>query len=172
MSDSKVYKVLFIGYANTSRSLMAEAILQRWSAGRFAALSAGAVPAESINPQTAEQLKAYNHSLDRLTPKSWDRFCGADGEAVDFIFTVSERARELPRPDWSGHPMLAHWGTYDPEITTGDAPDIARGYRRAYLDLEARIKIFTSLRVEGLDRLALEERLSAIGRATAPTEPA
>ncbi len=172
MSDHKVYKVLFIGYANTTRSLMAEAILQRWAGGRFLALSAGAVPADAIHPQTAAQLKAYNHSLEKLTPKGWDRFCGPEGEAVDFIFTVSERARELPRPDWSGHPMLAHWGTYDPEITTGDAPHVARGYRRAYLDLEARIKIFSSLRVEGLDRLALEERLSAIGRATAAPEPA
>ena len=168
MSDGKVYKVLFVGYANTTRSLMAEAILERWSAGRFVALSAGAVPADAMHPQTAEQLRAYNHKLDALTPKSWDQFAGSDGEAVDFIFTVSERVRELPHPNWSGHPMLAHWGTYDPELTTGDPPHIARGYRRAYLDLEARIKIFTSLRVEGLDRLGLEERLSAIGRATAP----
>jgi hypothetical protein len=51
---------------------------------------------------------------------------------------------------------------------------ISRSKRYAYQALETRIKLFTSLRLEALDRLALERKVGEIGhlRIVASGEPA
>jgi arsenate reductase len=52
-------------------------------------------------------------------------------------------------------------------------PDLQRRvFRRIYSELDNRIKIFTSLPFEQLDRVALKTRLDEIGKATpdAPVE--
>jgi arsenate reductase len=48
-----------------------------------------------------------------------------------------------------------------------EGPDARRwlAFRQAFRELENRIKIFTSLPIRSLDRLKLQERLDAIGRA-------
>jgi arsenate reductase len=53
----------------------------------------------------------------------------------------------------------------DPAAVEG--PDARRwlAFRQAFRELENRIKIFTSLPIRSLDRLKLQERLDAIGRA-------
>jgi arsenate reductase len=45
----------------------------------------------------------------------------------------------------------------------GSDEDKARAFTRAFQELDARIKIFTSLRLEALDQLALQRQLDAIG---------
>ena len=46
----------------------------------------------------------------------------------------------------------------------GPTRSIARAFDSAFRELDARIKIFTSLRFDKLDRLALQRELDAIGR--------
>jgi arsenate reductase len=43
-------------------------------------------------------------------------------------------------------------------------------FRRAYLQLERRIELFTNLKIESLDRLSLQARLNEIGKTEAPVE--
>jgi arsenate reductase len=45
-----------------------------------------------------------------------------------------------------------------------------RAFRRAYRELEHRIKLFVSLPIAGLDRLRLSQRLEEIGASHAPQE--
>jgi hypothetical protein len=59
--------------------------------------------------------------------------------------------------------MTAHWGIPDPAAVTGSDEEKRRAFRNALRELDARIKIFTSLRLELLDRLALQTQLDAIG---------
>jgi arsenate reductase len=49
-----------------------------------------------------------------------------------------------------------------------------RAFRHAYQALETRIKLFTSLRLEALDRLAIKREVDEIGhlRIVASGEPA
>ena len=68
---------------------------------------------------------------------------------------------------WPGQPMTAHWGISDPVRDHVDAEQEYRGFYRAYLELEARIRIFTSLPISGLNRLALQKRLDEIGKLQA-----
>ena len=45
-----------------------------------------------------------------------------------------------------------------------------RAFNKAFRELDARIKIFTSLRLDMLDRMALQHELDALGRANAEAE--
>jgi arsenate reductase len=60
--------------------------------------------------------------------------------------------------------MTAHWGITDPAAVEGSGDDMRRAFNRAFRELDARIKLFTSLRIDALDRLTLQRRLDAIGR--------
>jgi arsenate reductase len=59
--------------------------------------------------------------------------------------------------------VTAHWGVPDPAAVEGPEADKVRAFRYAYQALETRIKLFTSLRIEALDRLALQRRVEELG---------
>jgi len=60
--------------------------------------------------------------------------------------------------------VRAHWGIADPAAAAGTEDERRRAFNTAFRELDARIKIFTSLRFESLDRLALKRQLDDIGR--------
>jgi hypothetical protein len=67
---------------------------------------------------------------------------------------------ELPSADWPGHPVRAAWHLEEVSSLTGSERVRLRAFRRALREIEARIKLFTALPLEKLDRNTLEERLS------------
>ena len=77
-------------------------------------------------------------------------------------------------PVWPGNPVTAHWGVPDPAAVEGSEADKNRAFRYAFQALETRIKLFTSLRLEALDRLALKRKVDEIGHLSIVTseEPA
>lgn len=60
--------------------------------------------------------------------------------------------------------MTAHWGVADPATIEGTEAEKERAFNLAFRELAARIGIFTSLRIEALDELALKRELDAIGK--------
>jgi hypothetical protein len=46
----------------------------------------------------------------------------------------------------------------------GSDEDKQRAFNKAFRELDARLKIFTSLRLESLDQLSLQRQLDAIGQ--------
>jgi arsenate reductase len=60
--------------------------------------------------------------------------------------------------------MTAHWGVEDPAAAEGSETDKWLAFRKAFHELESRIKIFTSLPIRTLDKVKLQERLRAIGK--------
>ncbi len=169
MAD-KLYNVLFLCTGNSARSIMAECALNRYGQGRLRAYSAGSHPKGSIHPLTKRLLERLNYRTDALRSKSWEEFIGPDAPALDFVFTVCDSAAAETCPMFPGKPMTAHWGVEDPVAFEGPEEKALNVFRRAYVELESRIKIFASLRLEGLDRLALQGRLSHIGQQHAPEE--
>lgn len=169
MAPAKVYNVLFLCTGNSARSIMAECILRRWSNGRFAAFSAGSHPRGLVDPMALDLLRRFNHPTDSLRSKSWDVFAQPDSPVLDFAFTVCDQAAGEPCPVWPGQPMTAHWGVEDPVAAAGSEAKRFQAFKRAYLELDTRIKIFASLRLEGLDRLSLKRRLDEIGRTRPAT---
>lgn len=145
---------------------MAEAILQRFGAGKFNAHSAGSMPKGEVHPETLALLRRLNFDVTGFRSKSWDVFAAADAPKLDFVFTVCDNAAGEVCPAWPGQPMTAHWGVPDPAAATGSQVEVARAFANAYGALQNRIAIFVNLPFAGLDRLSLQSRLDAIGRTS------
>lgn len=171
MNDS-VYNVLFLCTGNTSRSILAEAILNREGRGRFKACSAGSQPKGQVNPYAKALLERLGYSTAGLRSKSWNEFAKRDATRFDFVFTVCDDAAGEACPVWPGLPMTAHWGIPDPAAAQGTAAEIALAFDEAYKMLFRRISVFTSLPLASLDRLKLESKLKDIGRLDGATAKA
>jgi hypothetical protein len=68
--------------------------------------------------------------------------------------------------------MTAHWGIADPAAVEGSDAERAFAFRRAFQELETRIKLLTSLPIESLDRMTLQARLREIGKGNTSGEAA
>lgn len=158
------FNVLFLCTANSARSIIAEAILRRIGGDRFNAFSAGSHPAGKVNPRAIELLQAHHLPTEDLRSKSWDEFALLGAPLLDFVLTVCDNAAGEVCPVWPGKPATAHWGIADPAAVEGSEAAKRSAFADAYLSLLARIRLFTSLPVETLDRLSLQERVSAIGK--------
>jgi protein-tyrosine-phosphatase len=159
----RAYNVLFLCTGNSARSIMAEAILSRFGAGKFNSFSAGSQPKGKVHPEALALLKRMNFKTDDFRSKSWDEFAQPGAPQLDFVFTVCDNAAGEVCPIWPGQPMTAHWGVPDPAAAEGSQIDIARAFADAYGRLNNRISIFVSLPFAGLDRLSLQTRLNDIG---------
>ena len=60
----------------------------------------------------------------------------------------------------------------DPAAFVGSTEAQLRVFQRVYLELDSRIRIFTSLRFEDLDKLTLQRRLDEIGSSRLPSAEA
>jgi arsenate reductase (thioredoxin) len=157
------YNVLFLCTGNSARSIMAEAILNRVGRSTFTAYSAGSHPTGAVRPEALKELEAAHISVDGLRSKSWDEFARPGAPGMDFVFTVCDNAAKEICPVWPGQPMTAHWGVRDPAAVQGNAAEIARAFRAAFVTLDRRIGLFLSLPLASLDRLALQKKVDDIG---------
>ena len=153
---------------------MAEALLEHWGRGRFKAYSAGSFPKGAVHLLALDLLEKAHLDTRNLRSKSWDEFAKPAAPAMDFVFTVCDRAASEVCPAWPGNPVTAHWGVPDPAAVEGSEADKNRAFRYAFQALETGIKLFTSLRLEALDRLALKRKVDEIGhlRIVTSEEPA
>jgi arsenate reductase (thioredoxin) len=162
MSDHP-YNVLFICTGNSARSILAEALTNHWGHGRFKGYSAGSYPKGRVHPYALDLLRALDLPTEGLHSKRWDEFAQPGAPEMDFVFTVCDQAAGEVCPVWPGKPMTAHWGVPDPAAVDGSEVLQRQAFRDAFRVLENRIRIFTSLQPEKLDRLSLKRRLDEIG---------
>ena len=158
------FNVLFLCTGNSARSIMAEALLNYWGRTRFQGFSAGSHPKGEVHPLTLDVLNRNRIPTETLRSKSWDEFVTPDAPPLDFVFTVCDHAAQEVCPVWPGQPMTAHWGIHDPAAVEGTEEERKRAFNRTFRELDARLKIFTSLRFDMLDRLALQRQLEDIGQ--------
>lgn len=156
------YNVLFLCTGNSARSIMAEALLNHLGNGRFRTFSAGSHPTGTVNPLALSTIFKQDIPAAGLRSNSWDEFAGPDAPHMDFVITVCDNAAGEVCPAWPGQPMTAHWGVFDPAHVAGDEAGLA--FFRAFVILERRLKIFTHLNHESLDKLRLEREVRAIGQ--------
>ena len=104
--------------------------------------------------------------------KSWDDFATPDAPPMHFIFTVCDDAAKEVCPVWPGHPVTAHWGVVDPAAAEGTHAERRHAFERVYREIEARIKLFVSLRIDQLDAMALQAHVDAIGQLPPAVQPA
>jgi arsenate reductase (thioredoxin) len=160
---SRPLNVLFLCTGNSARSIMAEAILNRESGGRFRAFSAGSFPKGQVHSAALGLLAELGHATDGFRSKSWDEFAAPGAPELDFIVTVCDNAAGEICPVWPGKPVSAHWGIEDPAEFEGESQRAA--FFNAYQQLKRRIDLFLALPLESLDEITLSSRLKDIGRA-------
>ena len=171
MAD-RPYNVLFLCTGNSARSILAEALISHWGRGRFIGYSAGSSPKGKVHPIALELLRHMNLPTAGMRSKSWTEFEKPGAPKLDFVFTVCDNAAAEPCPVWPGQPVTAHWGVADPAGVAGSETEKRIAFRRAFRELETRIKMFMSLPIESLDRVTLQERLLEIGQYRATSEVA
>ena len=164
MSDAPLH-VLFLCTGNSARSILAECLLNQRGEGRFVGHSAGSHPKGEVHPLAIEVLRNMKVPAEGLRSKSWHEFAAPGAPPIDFVFTVCDDAAGETCPIWPGRPMTAHWGIADPAAARGSSEARRAAFRKAFSELDSRVKIFTSLPIRALEEARLQERLNAIGQA-------
>ena len=164
MAD-EVRNLLFLCMGNSARSIMAEVILNHLSRGHFKAYSAGSHPTGNVDPFAVETLRRMRLPVDGLRSKSWDEFAAPTAPALDFVFTVCDKAAGEICPFWPGQPMTAHWGVEDPAAFEGPDDKTREVFYKVALILRRRIELFLSLPLESLDAMSLQRKLREIGKS-------
>jgi arsenate reductase len=168
MTDT-TYNVLFLCTGNSARSILAESLLNHWGQGRFRGFSAGSFPKAEVHPLALELLNRMNLPVANLRSKSWDEFAAPGAPQLHFIFTVCDNAAGEVCPVWPGKPITAHWGIADPAAVEGTAAEKALAFRKAFRELESRIKLFTTIPIRWSDATELKNQQEGIGRTAAQT---
>ena len=150
MTDLRPYNVLFLCVANSARSIMAEAIINRIGAGIFRGFSAGRNPSGTVEPMALNLLSRLNFDVSGLRSKSWEEFAAKGALALDFVFTVCDVTAKEECPSWPGQPLSAHWPVPDPVKATGDDAQRVLGWRHTSIPI-ARLNYAFGLL--GLDRV-------------------
>lgn len=163
MPDHK-FNVLFICTGNSARSIFAEAILRDTAGDRFNAFSAGTNPRSELNPLAVEMLASKGLPTEHLRAKTVSEFQGPDAPKLDFVFTVCDRAADEDCPAWDGQPISAHWGLPDPVKAEGTEAERRLAFQHTYAMMWHRIRAFTALPLEALDRISLQRQVDDIGR--------
>ena len=158
------YNVLFLCTGNSARSILAECLFRELGKGNFRAFSAGSYPKGEVHPLALCLLSEQGISTKGLRSKSWDEFAKPGAPVMDFVFTVCDQAAGEVCPVWPGQPVTGHWGIPDPAAAGGTEAHRMLAFRNAFRTLEQRIKLFLSLPLASLDRIALKREVDAIGR--------
>jgi len=150
--------VLFLCTHNSARSILAEALLNAISRGRFKAFSAGSSPRDNQkpNPLGLQVLQAAGISTEGLHSKSWDVFAAPDAPKMDLIITVCDNAAGEVCPVWPGHPATAHWSYPDPSEGNGSDADKLESFRKTLHAIKRRLELLCSLPPEKLQQAVLQ----------------
>jgi len=169
MSGTQPLNVLFLCTHNSSRSIIAEAVMNRLGAGKFKGYSAGSQPSGRVHPYAFDLLQKLNYDTTVARSKSWEEFTAPEAPRLDFVFTVCDNAANETCPVWPGQPMSAHWGLPDPSAFEGSEVEQRLAFADTHRMLYQRIGIFVNLPLSSLDQLSLQQRLNDIGRDKAMT---
>jgi arsenate reductase len=160
------YNILVLCTGNSARSILGEVLFNSLGAGRFKAYSAGSHPSGKVNPFAIEQIQSLGYPVEGLRSKSWDEFALPDAPQMDFIVTVCDNAAGEVCPLWPGQPVTAHWGFPDPAAVEGTDEQKRAAFASTLRQIRHRVQLFLSLPLGSLDRLALENKMRAIGKET------
>jgi ArsR family transcriptional regulator, arsenate/arsenite/antimonite-responsive transcriptional repressor / arsenate reductase (thioredoxin) len=127
-------RVLFLCTGNSTRSQIAEALLERLSDGTVEAASAGSHP-KPLHPNAVRVLKKRGIDISANRTKHLDEFLP---ERFDMVITLCDRVREVC-PEFPSHPRLVHWSVPDPALEGPTDRASYPAFERTATELETRI---------------------------------
>ena len=126
--------VLFLCTGNSSRSQMAEALLEHLSAGAIRARSAGSHP-KALHPYAVQVMARRGIDIEGRSSKHLSRFVAS---RFDRVITLCDKVREVC-PEFPGPPTAAHWSMADPAAPAEGGEASYAAFEAAAQDLETRI---------------------------------
>jgi arsenate reductase len=171
MNVSAPFTLLFLSTGNSTRSVLAEAILNKDGKGRFQAFSAGSFPKGTVHPQALHVLETLGHPVEDLRSKSWDEFAGPEAAPLDFVITLCDNAADEVCPVWPGQPVTAHWSVPDPALAQGSEAEVGLAFSETYKLLSRRIALLLNLPFEALNKQSLLEHVTDLGQHAGASEP-
>ena len=126
--------VLFLCTGNSARSQIAEALLERASAGAITSASAGSHP-KPLHPNAVRVLRTYGIDISSNRTKHLDEF---RSQRFDTVVTLCDRVREVC-PDFPSRPELVHWSVADPALEGATDRASYPAFQRTAAELETRI---------------------------------
>ncbi len=130
-------RLLFLCTGNSCRSIMAEAITNHYSNGRYLAFSAGSVPTGRVHPKAVETLARHGIKPKAPRSKSWNEF---KSDSIDLVITVCDQAAQESCPIFPGHPKKLHWSILDPAKVNGSEMQINTAFEEVFSQLKYRIE--------------------------------
>jgi arsenate reductase (thioredoxin) len=118
-------RVLFICTHNSSRSQMAEGLVNHDLAGKVKGFSAGTDPT-FVHPLAVAAMAEVGIDISRQRSKSLDEFVD---EKFDFVITLCDHAAESC-PVFFGGTRRMHMGFPDPSIVTGTEEEKLSFFRK------------------------------------------
>ena len=155
--------VLFLSSGNSTRSIMAEAILKRMGGERFRAYSAGSHPTGRVNPLALEQLRKRGYPTDGLSSKSWDEFTKSDSPQFRLLIGVCSKVIAERHPEWPGRPTQLYWDLRSPGMVEGSDAEVRAVFASVCAQIEAAMNELVALQLEQMDGQEALERLRGIG---------
>jgi ArsR family transcriptional regulator, arsenate/arsenite/antimonite-responsive transcriptional repressor / arsenate reductase (thioredoxin) len=114
-------RVLFLCTGNSSRSPMAEAILERLGGARVEAASAGSHP-KAVHPDAVRVMRERGIDIGGRRSNDLNEFTA---QRFDHVISLCDRVRERC-PDFPGPPAVAHWSIADPAADEHGYPAFVR----------------------------------------------
>jgi protein-tyrosine-phosphatase len=141
-------RALFLCTGNSSRSQIAEALIERLSEGAVRAWSAGSKP-KTLHRNAVRVMAARGIDISHNETKSLDLFTEQE---FDLVITLCDKVREVC-PEFPDTPAALHWSVPDPATAPGSDDKTYAVFERTAVDLEARITfLLHRLGVGGADR--------------------
>jgi len=127
-------RVLFICTRNSSRSQMAEALVNHDLMGRFEAYSAGTDPSK-VHPLAIIVMKEIAIDISDQPSKGLDEF---RDQAFDYVITLCSQADEAC-PVFFGGTKKIHMGFQDPTATAGNEEEKLAAFRRVRDEIRKQV---------------------------------
>jgi ArsR family transcriptional regulator, arsenate/arsenite/antimonite-responsive transcriptional repressor / arsenate reductase (thioredoxin) len=128
-------RVLFLCTGNSARSQIAQALLERMSAGAIEAASAGSHP-KPMHPNAVRVMKRRGIDISANRTKHFDEYVG---ERFDMVITLCDRVREVC-PEFPEHPRHVHWSIPDPAREGATNRASYPAFERTAAELETRVE--------------------------------
>jgi protein-tyrosine-phosphatase/DNA-binding transcriptional ArsR family regulator len=134
-SRGRRVRVLFLCTGNSTRSQMAEALLQNLAGDSVEARSAGSHP-KSVRPNAVRVMRERGIDLSGKASKHLSQFAA---RRFDCVVTLCDRVREVC-PEFPGHPELIHWSIADPALEGDTDAESYPAFERTAAEIETRVR--------------------------------